>query len=462
MKIKLKTQLSLAIALPVLLIVGIISLVFNVFIARQFKEYKISEQDKNMRELTRSIRDEYNPDTKNWNQDYIQAIGMYAMNNGYIVKLTDQDGKIIWDAQACDQMSCHQVMNAIEDSMNERYPDFKGGYTTASYDLKQSGTIIGTVTVQYFSPYFLTEYDFSFLNALNVILGITGIVSLILAACIGFMIARRLSHPILNTAKTAKKIAEGDLSARIQEETMTREVKELIHSVNHMAATIANLETLRKQTTADVAHELRTPLTTLQTHLEAMAEGIWEPTHERLTSCSDEILRISKLVNDLEKLAKTESDILRLNLTVCDIRQIAERAVSISQMDIKNKNLVVEITGSCDMIYVDEDRMLQVLLNLLSNAVKYTKKQGKITINISCESDYAIIGVKDNGSGIPKEDLPYVFERFYRADKSRSRSTGGSGIGLAIVKAIVTAHNGMVSVNSELGNGTEVIVKLPR
>jgi signal transduction histidine kinase len=211
-------------------------------------------------------------------------------------------------------------------------------------------------------------------------------------------------------------------------------------------------EEIRKRLTSDVAHELRTPLTAVSANLEAIAEGALEPTPERIGKCYDEIRRLSKLVADMESLAKTESDILNPDKHPLDLFETA-RAVF-------DGTDGASVSGVSVMVNADRERVLQVLTNLKSNAEKYGG--GSITVTVSDAGRYGEISVKDDGAGITPEDLPHIFERFYRADKSRNRAIDGAGIGLAIVKSIITAHGGTVSAESEIGSGSTFRVRLPK
>jgi signal transduction histidine kinase len=196
--------------------------------------------------------------------------------------------------------------------------------------------------------------------------------------------------------------------------------------------------------------------------MEAMIDGIWEPEIERLKSCHEEIERINRLVGDLAKVAKYESENLILNKTDFDISQLIRRIVSNFETDFINKGVTINYNGGEEVVFADQDKLSQVIINLVSNALKFTPEGGTVEISVRDTEKIKEIHVKDTGLGIPSEDLPYIFERFYRADKSRNRATGGSGIGLAIVKAIIEAHKGTVDVHSELGKGTEFIVYLPK
>ncbi|MPM86052.1 Sensor histidine kinase ResE [bioreactor metagenome] len=214
--------------------------------------------------------------------------------------------------------------------------------------------------------------------------------------------------------------------------------------------------------TADVAHELRTPLTTLGSHLEAMIEKVWEPTTERLKSCHEEILRLGKIVMDLESLERVESNNLKLNKAPIDLMELTNSVCVTFEGELSNKNLELEINGTASIVSIDKDRFSGVISNLLSNAVKYTPDGGQIRVLIQDSPDESIFVIEDNGVGIPEEELPFIFERFYRADKSRNRKTGGAGIGLAIVKSVVTAHGGSITANNCTQGGCVIEIRLPK
>lgn len=462
MKHSLKTKLSLTIALVMLLTIALTSILSNFFIEKQFTNYILSQQEKRAQEIANSLSQQYDVNTKTWDVDFVHTIGMYALYDGYILKVSDSNNQTIWDAETCDMVSCSQVMDNISQRMNMNYPQLNGEFTSKTIDITQNNDVVGTVNIGYYGPYFLSEDDFQFLNALNIILIGIGIFSLIFAFVVGSILARRLSRPILKTVSVAKRISDGDYDARIEERSNTKELDELVVSINHLADSLGQQEDLRKQLTADVAHELRTPLTSVGTHIEAMIEGVWEPTPERLESCHDEILRIGKIIFDLESLAKVESDNLKLDKTQVNLVEIAEKAVGNFAAEINKKNLNVSVLGNCDDIIADGDRISQVVINLLSNAVKYTSDGGTIQVKLSEQDGWVKMSIKDTGIGIPEDELPFIFERFYRADKSRNRMTGGSGIGLAIVKSIVTAHGGSVEVESHLNEGSCFTVTLPK
>ena len=461
MKYSLKTKLSLSIALVVLLTVALISLLANFFIGNQFKGYITTQQEKTTQDIVSSISLQFDKDTDSWDEDFIHSIGMYALYDGYIVKVYDMQGQTVWDAEACDMSLCTETMDDITHRMMVEYPKLNGKFTSKDFPAIQNSEIIGTVNISYYGPYFLSEDDFQFLDSLNKILVAIGIFSLMFSVLVGFLLAKRLSNPIRKTMGVTKQISSGDYGVRIEEETSTKEVDELIESINHLAGSLEKQENLRRQLTADVAHELRTPITTVQTHIEALIEGVWEPTAERLQSCYDEMTRISKLVFDLENLAKVESNNLKLDKSQIGLIELSNRMVANFETEIKNKNLHVTVAGGCPDILADRDRMNQVLMNLISNAIKYTPDGGEIRITVSENEQSVVLSIEDNGTGIPEDEIPFIFERFYRADKSRNRMTGGSGIGLAIVKSIVTAHGGIVEVESRIGKGSCFMITLP-
>ena len=463
MKYSLKTKLSLTIALVVLLTVALISLLSNFFIGNQFKGYITNQQEKTTQEIVNSISLQYDKETKTWDVDFVHTIGMYALYDGYIVKVYDLQNQTVWDAETCNMNLCSDIMDDISHRMMMEYPKMNGEFTSKNFPASQESEIVGTVNISYFGPYFLSEADFKFLDSLNKILIGIGAFSLMISIVVGFLFARRLSRPILKTVEVTKQISEGDYRVRIEEEkTNTNEVEELIESINNLASSLENQELLRRQLTADVAHELRTPLTTVQTHIEALIVGVWEPTTERMQSLYDEMTRINKLVSDMERLAKVESDNLKLDKTQINLLELSNKIINNFETEVKNKNQIISVIGNCPEISADTDRISQVLINLVSNAVKFTPVGGEIRITISETDDSVVLSVEDNGIGIAENEIPFIFERFYRADKSRNHMTGGSGIGLAIVKSIVTAHGGTVEVVSRLNEGSCFIITLPK
>lgn len=394
--------------------------------------------------------------------DYIHTVGMLSLYEGYIIKVYDTKGTILWDARTHDMALCDRVMEDISERMRIKYPQIDGEFKVNTYYLTQSGIPIGTVDISYFGPFFLSENEFRFLDSLNrVLLGI-GFASLVLSIFIGSVISKRISEPILKTVAATGMIAEGNYGTRLGETSDTRELKALIASVNHLASSLETLEKLRNQLTEDVAHELRTPITILQAHIEAMAEGLWEPTSERLQGCYEETIRISNLIGDLEKLTKIESENLKLNITSFLIQEEIHKVVLSLNQNRESKQIGILVQGQEFNIMADRDRIHQVLVNLISNAIKYSKAGGCILVETFEKEDTCGFHIKDQGIGIPIEEQPFIFERFYRSDKSRNRLTGGTGIGLTIVKAIVEAHGGRITVESEVNNGSVFTVFLPK
>lgn len=461
-KHSLRAKLSLSILFVVLITVALISILSNFFIQGQFKYYMSNQQEKIQEKMVDSISREYDKTTNSWNIDKVHIIGMDALYDKNIIKVYDLQNDVVWDAQKLDKVTCLAVMEDVTHTMMTNYPNLNGEFTSKTLDIKNDGEKVGTVEINYYGPFFLEENDFEFLSSLNIILIGVGLFSLIFSVVVGVIMAKRLSDPINNVVDTSKQISDGYYNVRIKEETNTKEVGELISSINNLAFSLEKQEKLRKQLTADIAHEFRTPLTTLQTHMEAMIEGIWKPEIYRLESCHDEIVRISKMIKDLESLARVENDNFKLNKSKINLLDIMNKALSNFDVDIKKKSILLSIEGGCSNIFADGDRINQVLINLISNAVKYTNEGGNVNIKIAEIDGFVAISIKDSGMGISQENIPFVFERFYRGDKSRNKMTGGSGIGLAIVKSIIMAHEGKLELTSNLGKGSCFTIKLPR
>lgn len=303
--------------------------------------------------------------------------------------------------------------------------------------------------------------DFKFLNSLNVILAVVGIISIVFAAIAGIILAGKISVPVKAATRAAKDIAQGNYNNRINTDICTMELSELGNAVNHMAESLDNQEMLRRRLTSDVAHELRTPVANVSSNIEAIIEGALEPTNERLSSCYNELERITGIITELEKLRQIEGENMILHIGHVDIYELAKEVKLIFENEMSKKNIRCDIIGEYIDVCVDKDKMSQVLNNLISNAVKYTDNYGNIQITVIQENENVVITVEDNGCGIDDNDIPYIFERFYKTDKSRNRSTGGAGIGLTITRAIVQLHGGMIHVESKKGVGSLFKVTIP-
>lgn len=459
---RLRTMIAMRFALIVLVVISLISIAANVLINRQFEKYVEEQQKKQAEEMAQNLSGQYDAASGGWNLDYIHGLGMYALSEGYIIKLYDSDGNVLWDAENHDMTLCSQMMDTIALRMQENYPELNGDFITHTFELKKGDQVIGFLDIRYYGPYYLNENDFQFLSALNRILAAVGIASLLGAVCMGLILANSITKPIAKTAEITKQISDGDYGIRFNEDVGTKELYGLACAVNQMAESLEKQETLRKRLTSDVAHELRTPIANVLSYLEAIMEGVWEPTQERLQSCYNELERISKLVADLERLRQAENENLKLQKSEEDLLELVQAVVRNFETQLAEKNLHCTVDGVHSMASVDPSRMQQVITNLVSNAVKYSGEGGSIRIVIADSADTAIIRVEDNGIGIPEKELQLIFERFYRTDQSRNRKTGGAGIGLTIVKSIIQAHGGTIEAESEEGRGTRFTVILPK
>ncbi|MBP3962967.1 sensor histidine kinase [Paenibacillus lignilyticus] len=288
------------------------------------------------------------------------------------------------------------------------------------------------------------------------------ILGIILAIIISLFVAKRITAPLVQMKKVAERMAKGELASRTQVHGED-EIADLSKSLNHLAEQLMLQESLRKTLTADVAHELRTPLTTLKSHMEAMIEGVWEPTPRRLESCFEEIERLRFLVGDLEQLTEVESPNFKLNIEDENVTAIVQHHVNANQAEFEKKGVKLIFESHLTIeTKIDKLRFGQIMANLLSNSLKFTPQNGFVTVEIKDLNSFVNIIITDTGIGIEEKDLLFVFERFYRVDKSRDRKSGGGGLGLTIVKKLVEAHNGRIEIHSQRGKGTSVTVYLPK
>lgn len=456
----LRASIATRFGLIVLLVLCAVALVSNVLIQRQFEAYVAHEQSERVEELARNLASQYDAANGAWNVDYVHGMGMYALDEGYILKLYDAENQPVWDAENHDMTLCHQVMESIAGRMESQRPGLTGDFVTKRFSLMHGGALAGYLDVSYYSPYTLNESGFAFLTSLNRILAGVGVVSLAAAVAMGALMAGRIAKPIGRTVEMTRRISRGEYDAPLEDEKRFRELSELSGAVHDMAQTLKRQDALRRRLTSDVAHELRTPLCNVSSYLEMMLMGAWEPTEERLRSCYSELARLSGLVSDLERLREAEN--AELSREDVELKALAGAVLASFEGRMEEKHLNWRIEGSETHARVDAARLRQVLTNLVSNAVKYTPEGGEIAVRVSERDGMAEVEVADTGIGISGEDQERIFERFYRTDASRSRRTGGAGIGLTIARSLTEAHGGTLTVRSEVGRGSVFLVRLPR
>jgi two-component system sensor histidine kinase BaeS len=285
-------------------------------------------------------------------------------------------------------------------------------------------------------------------------------VVLLVAAVVTVLAGRRVVHPIRALTAAARRMADGDHATRVSVHG-NDEVTRLAAAFNTMADSIASTDRQRRTLVSDVAHELRTPLANVRSHLEAVQDGVLPLDAELVGSLLEESALLERLVADLQDLALADAGMLRVHPEECQAGDLAEHAVAAhrARAEVSGVDLRVVVAEPV-VVRADPTRLRQALGNLVSNALRHTPAGGTVTVAVTGHADGAEFTVTDTGTGIAAEHLPHVFDRFYRADPSRSRATGGSGLGLAIAKHLVAAHDGELSVTSTLGNGSTFTIRL--
>ena len=325
--------------------------------------------------------------------------------------------------------------------------------------------IEGKPMLSYFEPLDAPNLQLiqqGFTDSVNNSLLIAILVAGVLALLLVLLLSRSILSPVSALTRAAQGMENGDLSQRVQVRT-NGELGELAKAFNAMADGLERQEQLRRNMVSDVAHELRTPLSNVRGYLEALQDGVVEPTPELIGSLHEEALSLNRLVDDLQELALAEAGQLHMEIQPLAVMPAVEKVLLAMQAQarVRQVNLYADIPVELPSILADPDRFQQVLRNLLDNALAHTPVGGEVGVSaIQVEAGVEFC-IWDTGEGIAAEHLPLIFERFYRVDKSRARSTGGAGLGLAIVRQLVEAQGGQVSADSTPGEGTAIRFTMP-
>jgi two-component system, OmpR family, sensor histidine kinase BaeS len=321
------------------------------------------------------------------------------------------------------------------------------------------GLRVGTISVR-LSSSGLPAADSVLRSALlRAIASAAGLAAL-LALLAGLLAARRITRPVSRLIEVTHAMGHGERAARVGEIRAPDELRELAATFDRMADNLARQDQLRRDVVADVAHELRTPVAVLQAGHEALLDGVVDPSPAQLSSLRDEVLRLARLVDDLHTLSAAEAAALQLSSQPCDLAEIADAAADSLASRFEAADITLERRLTPVSVLADTHRMHQVVINLLGNALKFTPAGGRVTLETGPADGRACLSVADTGAGIPSDELPRIFDRFWRG--RQAAGVAGSGIGLAVVAELVRAHGGTVTATSTLGQGTRLIVTVPR
>jgi two-component system, OmpR family, sensor kinase len=325
--------------------------------------------------------------------------------------------------------------------------------------LMVDGQAVGTLLALRTADVALDALGQAFLAQVRASLAWAALLAAALSLALGIAVSRLLTAPLGRLTRAAQAVAGGDLTQRVEVRSRD-EIGELGGAFNGMTASLAEAETLRKNLMADVAHELRTPLTVIQGNLQAVLDGVYPLEMAQVASLYDETRLLTRLVDDLHDLALAEAGQLHLERVPVDLAALARAATDQFAPAAEAAGVALELVTaeSGPKVEGDAGRLAQVLRNLLSNALRHTPRGGSVAVSVDRAGGWARIRVADTGSGIAPEDLPHVFDRFYRGDRSVGR---GAGLGLAIARQLVAAHGGRIEVASPPSAGTTFTITLP-
>lgn len=463
MKRTIKWQLLLSFVSLSFILVGAFSWITLNLLESHFADYVRERQESELEEYSTDLENLYQQNgTWEENSQAIQRVGRNALQQSVIVRIFDEDGQLLWSPSASEE---EDAKNKVQDHllhMEQMVGGMESDYVQSRSPLYDGTEEIGMMEIQSVGPYAYTEHDALFISDMESKLVLVAFFSLLIPLFFALLVAKKLSSPIVTINDFTKEIAKGRYSNLSLEETGIREIDDLLVSVNDLSLQLQHQQKIRNRLSSDIAHEIRTPLTTLKGNIEAMIDGVWEISEERLYRCYEEVSRITRLIGEIDRINELESQESQLQKTTFDLTELAQQIVDNFQPMLVENKLNCSVSGDRVFISADRDKIHQVLTNLLANAIKFTPSGGRIDLYVSQSKGTTSFRIIDNGQGIPPDEVGQIFERFYMAEPSRNSKLGGQGIGLSIVKGIVNAHQGTISVDSIYGKGTTFTINLPK
>lgn len=456
----LKWKLAGALILIVIIAVGLMAFLINLTTASEFEQY-IQRQNTAYANDAVDELSQYYSQHKSWENIQNILTSLIRTSSDRLV-LADSSGTIVGDTAETwigKNISTLGLSGGAPVLVSEKYFGALYVLSKAVGPGAGRGRMAGR-TAQGNTLQVTSEEQF--ISSLRYSLIITGVITAVAALLLGLLLTNWIMRPILALNEGVKRIARGELKHRVKIIPQD-EIGDLAVSFNTMASSLERSEESRRRLTADVAHELRTPLTVIDGTVNGILDKVFEPDKEHLQNIKEQTDILTILIGDLRDLSLAESGQLKLEFAPTSIVHLAHHKTEQMQIKAAAKNITINVLAeeSLPEVLVDRIRIEQVLYNLLTNAIRHTPTGGHITVSVLPADTTIMVSVKDTGDGISAEDLPHIFERFYRADTSRTRAEGGSGLGLAIVKQMVEAHGGKIWVESNKGKGSTFFFTLP-
>lgn len=415
----------------------------------------VDTQNKRYQRIVSYFEEVYRNQGK-WTENSGVELMHEAYMGNYCLTLMDSNKKVIWG------MDPDEIKNNLH--LDVMITKDKGVYNARTFEVKSDGKIVGYVEIGQYSSVLLTEEDINFKSSINKSIIASGMLTLVIIITISLYFSKQFSAPIKEVSNMSVNLSKGNFDAKSITESNIEELEDLRKSVNVLAKKLKNQDNLRRRLVSDISHEIRTPLNVLQNNLEAMIDGVFPVTEERLNYLNEEVVRFGRLLNNLNVLKEFEAESIKLNFEPMLLNELIEDITKEFLAYAENKKIKLTYNVDSNAKYLitgDKDKLKQVFINLLSNAVKFSEENGKVSVKLYSSGNKIKVEIKDNGIGIKEEDLPFIFERLYRGDKSRHKIEG-SGIGLTIVKNILQLHSAAIDVKSEEGQGAIFIVAFDR
>lgn len=446
----LRTRLTLTHTLVALLAVLLMSLLASLLIVRAYAQLE-RQQALMMGQRAAQMLEPYYHHHRGWG-NIAEELDRRFRDRPTIEErrfvLADQDGVVVYDSE-------HRLEG-------ETLPE---PLRRIGVPVREGNRNVGVVVVPIGGNY-RSEEGTAFVRSILFIVVVGSVVACGVALLVALVMARQVTTPIRSLTQAAHRLATRERHQPLAVPS-DAELAELSQAFNTMAANLEHQEEIRRQLTADIAHELRTPLSVLRLQIESLEDGIEQPSPAVYASLHQEVDSLSRLIEDLRLLSLADAGKLPLSLEALDAQQALERTATTVAPLARQRAIDMRVDHpdeSLPLVRADSQRLMQVLGNLVENALRYTPEGGQVTLRAlphGHSPDQVVFEVTDTGPGIAPDDVPYIFDRFYRTDRARTRETGGSGLGLAIVQRLVEAQGGQVSVDSTVGEGSTFRVVLP-